>query len=459
MNVILTNPRDIAVSALRDRAGNVSAHLDRLLDTSGICDVDKPLAREITLGVLRRRAMLEAVLQSFLERPDRRLPGSLNEILHVALYQILFMDRVPDFAAVNEAVEQASRHHHKRQGGLVNGVLRTVTRNVSALQEGTPPFGAAVLAVSPGSYRVFERPVFPDPQGDPGGYLAAAFSLPQLLAERWLRSFGPLEKAARLAAHSIARPPMILRVNRLKGDVDAAIAALASEGVEAVPHANGLSVVLKRRRNVVDMKAFRDGLCQPQDPTATAVVQTAAPRPGMKVLDFCAAPGTKTTHLAELMDNRGEITALDVSPEKLGRIDDNCRRIGVTIVTTQLAAAAGSLDPQSFDLVLVDAPCSNTGVLSRRGEARWRFDERTLAKLAKDQKALAAAGAGFVRRGGRLVYSTCSIEPEECGEVAHWLERRGERLEMVHEKLTLPCGADEPEKWCDGGYVAVFEAR
>ena len=142
MNVILTNPRDIAVSALRDRAGNVSAHLDRLLDTSGICDVDKPLAREITLGVLRRRATLEAVLQSFLERPDRRLPGSLKEILHVALYQILFMDRVPDFAAVNEAVEQASRHHHKRQGGLVNGVLRTVTRNVSALQEGTPPFSA-----------------------------------------------------------------------------------------------------------------------------------------------------------------------------------------------------------------------------------------------------------------------------------------------------------------------------
>ena len=177
----------------------------------------------------------------------------------------------------------------------------------------------------------------------------------------------------------------------------------------------------------------------------------------MDVLDFCAGPGTKTTHLAELMGNAGSITAVDTTAEKLTSIESNCRRLGATIVRTILADTVGGMAPGNFDVALADVPCSNTGVLARRVEARWRFDEVALAKLVKDQRFLLAAAGHFVRPGGRLVYSTCSIEPEECSDLARTFVRRSDRFKLLDEKLTLPAGADDPATWCDGGYYAVFQ--
>lgn len=449
--------RDIAVLALRDRDGNVSAHLERLLDNSRLGDADRALAKELALGVLRRRSTLDSMLNAFLERPNKKLPGSLHEILQVALYQILFMDRVPDFAAVNEAVRQAVEFRHRRQSGLVNGLLRSILREVSPAESGKPAPSQDTLAISPDSFRKFARAVFPDPKSNQAGYFAAAYSLPESLAGRWLQRFGA-DKTARLAMHADTRAPLVMRANRLRADVPGVIAKLAADGVEAVPHENGMSVVLARGADVTKLGVFRDGLVQPQDATATAVSVAAEPKSGMRVLDFCASPGTKTTHMAELMDNRGEIIAVDVSADKLARIDENCRRLGVTIVTTRPADTVGSLEPESFDLVLADVPCSNTGVLARRPEARWRFDDGKLGKLVADQRIIANLAAGFARRGGRIVYSTCSIEPEECGQVAGWLEKQCS-LRMLHDKLTLPAGVGNPAGWCDGGYVAVLAKK
>jgi 16S rRNA (cytosine967-C5)-methyltransferase len=223
-------------------------------------------------------------------------------------------------------------------------------------------------------------------------------------------------------------------------------------------HANGSTIVLDRHTDVRQLAALRDGLIQPQDATASAVVAEAVrPRAGMEVLDFCAAPGTKTTHLAELMGNAGSITAVDTTAEKLTSIESNCRRLGATNVRTVLADQVGGLVPGGFDVALADVPCSNTGVLARRVEARWRFDEVALAKLVKDQRFLLAAAGQFVRPGGRLVYSTCSIEPEECGDLARGFARRSDRFKLTDERLTLPAGADDPTRWQDGGYYAVFQ--
>lgn len=450
--------RDVAVSALRDRAGNVSAHMGRLLSRGGLGPAEKALAGELALGSLRRRATLQAVLQAFLEQPDKHLPAPLREILHVGLYQILFLDRVPDFAAVNEAVEQAIHRRHRRRSKLVNGVLRAVTRNVSPVVQGPPVHAADVIPVGPDAYRTVHRAVFPEPSDEPAGYLAAAFSLPLSLVERWLERFGSLEKVADIATHANVRAPLILRVNRLKAGVEQVLERLESDGIRAGAHANGCSVVPAGHLDVTELSVFRDGWVQPQDPTATAVALTAKPRPGMNVLDFCAAPGTKTTHLAELMDDRGKIVAVDVSREKLERVTSNCQRMGATIVTRRLAEDIGSLELRSFDLVLVDAPCSNTGVLARRAEARWRFDPQQLVALARDQQLLLAAAAQFVVPGGRVVYSTCSIELEECSRTAEQLIRRVPRLTLLREELTLPAGAGEPTQWHDGGYTAVFQA-
>jgi len=459
MNVLLSNARNLAVLALRDRAGNVSAHLGRLLAKAALSPADAALARELALGTCRRRATLEAVLRAYLAQPDRRLPGVLNQILWVALYQVIFLERVPSFAAVNEAVEQAGRFRHRRQSGLVNGVLRSVARGLSEACEGDPPVAPDVVPCAPRRYRKLDRPVFADPSAQPVKYLAAAHSLPEALLERWLRRFGTLEATIRIASHANARPPLILRVNTSCDSVDGVISELSSAGVGARPHANGLSIVLDTPCDVTGLAPFQRGVVQPQDPSATAVVMAAGAKPGMCVLDFCAAPGTKTTHLAERMDNRGSIVALDVSAEKLDRIEANCRRMGAAIVTTRLAGSAGQLEMQSFDLVVADVPCSNTGVLARRAEARWRFSGEAISSLVRDQKFLVRAAAQFVRPGGRMVYSTCSIEPEENEQVAKWLAKTDPRMQLTHQEPALPAGGSNPSEWRDGGYVAIFEAR
>lgn len=451
----MNTARDIAVSALSDRAGNVTAHLDRLLETAGLSGADFAFARELALGTVRRKATLSAVLRAFLAQPDRPLPLALTNILRVALYQILFLERVPAFAAVNEAVKQAQSRRFATQSGMVNGLLRSIVRSLGPAMKGKPPSSPKTLPTGADSYREFDKSVFPDSAVDAAGYLAAAYSLPIDLARRWLRREG-IAGAAAMGAHSNARAPFVLRVNRLKADLAAAKAALAAEGVECFEHANGLSLALAEHANVAALAAFKDGLVQPQDPTATAVGLACGVAPGMNVLDFCAAPGTKTTHLAELMGNQGSITAVDVSKDKLARIEDNCRRLGVTIVRTMLAPDVTQLPPESFDVVLADVPCGNTGVLARRAEARWQFDDARLAALAKDQRFLAAAAAGFIKPGGRLIYSTCSVEPEENEQVAAGLVKVNRRLTLVRQRATLPGGAEVIRQWHDGGYFAVF---
>lgn len=447
--------RDVAVSVLHGGEGAVADRLDTMLQAHPLSAADTALAREIAFGAVRRRSTLWAVLKAFLKEPDRRLPGELPYILLVAAYQLLFLDRVPDFAAVDEAVGQSRRRHH-RQSGMVNGVLRTIARNLSEPQPGKPPLAADAVPVAADAYRWVKRTVFPAPHDEPARYLSAAFSLPVHLAGRWLEQFDSLEATADVCLHAACRPPMILRVNLLKSNVRDVVNRLAAEGVQAEPHENGSSVVLNTHTDVRSLAVFTEGLIQPQDPTATAVALTAAPEPGMNVLDFCAAPGTKTTHLAELMDGRGHITAVDVSETKLERVRDNCERMGIDIVQTRLAEEIGTLATGGFDLALADVPCSNTGVLARRPEARWRVNDENIARLARDQRDLLSAAAAFVKPGGRVIYSTCSLEPEENAGVVEGFLKRRKSAELIEQRLTTPAGADEPTSWHDGGFVAVL---
>jgi len=336
-------------------------------------------------------------------------------------------------------------------------LLRAAARSVSPVQTGQLPLAADVLPLGLDSFRRFDRPVFPAPAAEPGGFLAAALSLPQALAEKWLQQFGGLEEALPIALHANGRPPLIMRVNSLRASVEQVLAELRAEGVAASAHSNGRSVVVTGRVDLAQLAVFTEGKIQPQDASATAVVAGAGDLigPGMRVLDLCAAPGTKTTHLAERMEDRGQILAVDVSEAKLQRIRDNCKRMGITIVRTVLADGIGQLEERSFDLVLVDAPCSNTGVLARRGEARWRFTHEAVAALAKDQRDLLALGLRFVAGGGACIYSTCSLEEQENEAVVRGaLSGGGLRLGREHQQR--PAGVDDPTRWSDGGYFAVL---
>jgi len=447
--------RDLALAALGDRAGNVTAHLRRLLAEQPVSSEEAALARELAVGVVRRRRTLDVILSAFQRRRDAPAAGKVRDVLRVGAYQIVFLRRVPDFAAVNEAVEQVSP---RRSGmrGFVNAVLRNLARSISPAESGPPPLAPDVVALGRASFRRFDRPIFPSPEQAPAEFLAAAFSLPDELAEKWLVRFGGLDGAVPVALHANARPPLVLRVNLARASVPDVSARLLEAGVEAIAHDNGLSVVITGHADLRSLKAFADGLVQPQDAAATAVVAAANVRPGMRVLDLCAGPGTKTTHLAERMRNTGEIVAADVSERKLSQIEDNCRRMGATIVRTLLAGRIAPLAERPFDLVLVDAPCSNTGVLARRPEARWRVTGKSIRRLARDQRRLLALGCHLVRPGGELVYATCSLEEEENEQVVRGLSGRNGVFRLVKQRRIRPAGAERPGRWSDGGYFAML---
>jgi 16S rRNA (cytosine967-C5)-methyltransferase len=313
------------------------------------------------------------------------------------------------------------------------------------------------VPIDSGRYVKLSKAVFADPATDPVRHLGQAWSLPTQLAERWTARYGP-QRAWELAAHAADRPPLIARVNTRLASLQTVLASLTEEGVDAAAHANGRSVVLPGGQDVTSLAAFRDGWIQPQDATATAVLAGHAElfKAGSAVLDFCAAPGTKTTQLAELMNNTGRIVAADTTDVKIERIDENCCRMKVDTVETRLAPEIGSLDPESFDVVLVDVPCSNTGVLARRPEARWRFKADDLAALTRTQKTLLSMAAMFCKPGGHIIYSTCSIEPEENEQVVKAVAGRA-GLNVRQQGTTLPAGnAAEPTTWQDGGYRALL---
>jgi 16S rRNA (cytosine967-C5)-methyltransferase len=449
--------RQIAVEALADRQGNVSDHLDRLLDEYDLSPRDRGLARELSLGSLRRRRTLRTVVTAYLRKRRRYLAAPVAEIVETAAYQMLMLDRVPDHAAVDEAVRLTRLTGHKRQAGFVNAVLRSLGRDIADRIDEPPPAAADIVPVDAGRYVRLARTVLADPNERPTRHLGQAWSLPTALAERWTQRHGH-DRTWQLAGHAAERPPLIARVNTRLSTVQSVLTSLVEDGVDAAAHGNGRSIVLPGGEDVTRRTAFGDGLIQPQDATATAVLAGEAGllKTGMAVLDFCAAPGTKTTQLAELTGDSGRIVAVDISEAKVQRIAENCRRMKADSVETRRASEVGSLDPGSFDLVLVDAPCSNTGVLARRPEARWRFKVDDLGKLAGDQKTLLRMAAMFCRPGGHVIYSTCSIEPEENEQVVRAAASTA-RLKVLCEQATLPAGSEaDPTNWHDGGFRAVM---
>ena len=454
---VTPGPREIATDALRDRHGNVSGRLGRLLGQVQLSPSDRGLARELAMGVVRTRGVLDCVIKAYLNQPDKKIPMPVHNILHVALYQMLYLDRIPVFAAVDQAVRQ-TKQFHKRQGGMVNGLLRSVGREVVKLDtnQNTPLVGVDVVQVSPNRVCKFPKPIFPDPQSRPVEYLSAAWSLSPYLAQKWTDRFDSSDQLMQIAMHTCCTPPLILRVNNLKTTVQEALSGFHATEMFALVHNNGKSIVLNSGGVFGKLPDFAAGFYQPQDPTATGVVTNMNLQPGMRILDFCAAPGTKTTHIAERMGNQGTIIATDVDEYKIEKIRTNARRLGVNIITTMLGEEIGKLEPESFDVVLVDAPCSNTGVLARRPEARWRFDSDTLGPIINTQQQILDIASIFVKSGGQLVYSICSIEPEEGSHVAQSFAQRNP-MKLCCEKLTLPAGVGNPEAWCDGGYTATFQ--
>ncbi|MDB5096248.1 MAG: hypothetical protein JWM80_669 [Cyanobacteria bacterium RYN_339] len=368
--------------------GGGYANLSRVHDVEA---ADRALVHELVSGVTRRRGTLDWTLGRLLTRPLADLTAPIRNILRMGAYQLLFLDRVPARAAVDESVKLAHAYGHAGVAKLVNGVLRNLDRRRAELEP--PAFAEA-----------------------PQAALEARYSLPPWLASRWLAAYGG--EAEQLGAWSVGTPRLSLRVNSLKAERDQVLAALAEAGVPAEPSPLAPEGIrLAGGFDVTALPGYNEGWWYVQDEAAMLVARCLDPKAGETVIDVGAAPGGKTTHLAQLMGDRGRILAVDQRGARLRLLEENLERLGVTCVESieQDAVDLGGL-PQA-DRILLDVPCSGLGVLPRKPDIRWRQSEAEIMGLAGIQRRLLDAAHDVLKPGGTMVYSTCTIGPTENQEV------------------------------------------
>lgn len=412
-------------------------------------DAEFRLATELVYGVIRRQSTLNAIIDPHVTRPRHKIEGPVWTLLQLGTYQLVFSDAIPEHAAVNETVSVATKFGNRGWSGFVNGVLRSVARDVT--DEFTAAPAANAVPLNAGRYRLLSRDTFADPGSDPARYFARAFSFPQWVAARWEARF-PFDELVQLGFWFDAPPSLNLRVNRLQTSRDELLSRFAAKEIAASPGMNAHAIHLAGSVSVPRLPGFDTGCFTVQDESAMQVAEAVSPKPEETILDLCAAPGTKTTHLAELMENRGRIVATDIKTDRLQRVVENAQRLQLDIIETETIHEDLTDVPEGpFDAVLVDAPCSNTGVLAKRPEARWRLDAKELAELSTLQQRLLTVACDRVKPGGRVVYSTCSIEPEENGEVVRAVLKKRGGLRLLDETEFRP---GEP---ADGGYVALIE--
>jgi 16S rRNA (cytosine967-C5)-methyltransferase len=399
------HPAPVPASAAREVAARVlervetdasfaDSALDAELTSRRLEPRDAALATELVYGALRWQGYLDWILAPHSRRRLPSLDPRVRVLLRMTAYQIAFLERVPAFAAVNDAVTLAPRS--PGVSAFVNAVLRSFARRGAREREPAPP-------------------------RNPIDALAARCSFPTWIVERWVVRYGRDEAESLMRALN-ERPPLTLRANRLRITRDELGRRLADEdGLDSRPtRLAPEGLVVGPGGAPGEWRAFVDGGFAVQDEASMLIARLLAPEPGATVADVCAAPGTKTTHLAELMDNRGRILAFDREPTRLARVGEAAARLGISIID----AREGPVESLAKDFaaacdgVLVDAPCSNLGVLRRNPEVKWRRQPSDIALASQRQREILGSAAAMVRPGGRLVYATCSLEPEENDDVA-----------------------------------------
>lgn len=411
---------------------------------------ERALAVDLAASVTRRSRTLDTLIASCLTRSRENTEPELWQVLRLGACQ-LFFARTPPHAAVNSSVELCRSLRRDRWTGFVNGILRNLER-LKREQPATGPSSSS-LPVKPGQWLALNSPILPDPTLHHTEWLGAAFSLPHSLAERWSQTLSEDEQIH--AGFFFNEPPRTtLRINQLRTSRDDLQQLLAAAGCESEIGSLENSLHLLQAGAPERLPGYSEGLWSIQDEAAQHAAILLNPQPGEKILDLCAAPGGKTTHLAELSRDHAHIAACDVAPARLDRVRQNTQRLRLNSVQTHLVAKDGQgIPPVLFDAALVDVPCSNTGVLHRRPEARWRFNPAELSELAVMQTQLLLTAAKSLRPGGRLVYSTCSLEPEENASVIRAALAQLPQFSLVKQTL------HKPGVPADGAFQALMECH
>jgi len=386
------NPRQAACETLL-RIRKEGGFADRLIDSelsSGILSgPDRGLYAELVYGVLRRQGTLDHILQQLLEKPMVELDPLALVILRIGLYQLTCLDRIPESAAVNESVNLA-KLITPGTSGLINAVLRNYLRRRDTI-------------------------TFPDITTNPAAAIATKHSQPEWLAEQWIEQLG-VNEAVLLAEASSQQPPLTLRVNTLRSDRGQLLREFDQQGIDATPcRFSPDGIAITGRHTISTLPGFDAGLFAVQDEASQLAGRLLGAEPGERIWDACCAPGGKSCHIAQLMDDRGELIATDISRSKLTLVQDSIRRLGISSVSTAVADLhqPDTFPDGYFDRILLDAPCSGLGVIRRNPEAKWRLFSGDITRLAAVQKTLLKNAAVRLKPGGTLLYSTCSTSEAE----------------------------------------------
>ena len=432
------NPRAISLDIL-NRIEETDRHPDDLLNDSFkryryLTPLDRAFLTELTYGVLRWRERLDWVTRHFSKVPFKKIELEMLNILRLGLYQIFFLTRTPASAAVNESVELAKKIRERGGGGFVNAILR------SALREK-------------------EEVPYPDRSQDPPLHISVVHSHPLWLVQRWVKEIG-VEETVKICEANNQISALTLRTNTLKILRENLIEKLRAKRLDPSPCSfSEEGILLKDPPPVSELPFLKEGLYIIQNEASQLVTFLLDPKAGERILDACAAPGGKTSHMAQEMRNEGEIYALDVNREKINQIEENCRRLGIKIVKAVRGDAAVSLHfPREleFDRVLADVPCSGFGTLRRNPDLKWRRGEGDIKRLSELQYSILKNLSGYVKERGILVYSTCTVFHEENEDVVEkFLKEHPEfRLDRILQIL--------PEKYhpfIENGYFKTFPPR
>lgn len=390
------NVRELALEALEKLEQNQAYSnllLTSVIKTNTLSDQDRGLLTELVYGTPQNKIALDYMLKPFIRKPNKVKPWVI-QALRLSAYQMEYLEKIPDRAAIHEAVEIAKKRGHKGIASFVNGILRSLRR------EGAPSFAE------------IEDPVL---------RLSTETSHPEWLVKEWVEAYG-FEAAEKICRIHLIPPKQTLRVNHIKSDRETVLNEMENAGLEAEAGDLSPDAIKLLKGSIANTAFFQNGRVSIQDESSMLVARALDPKPGETVLDACAAPGGKSAHIAELMENEGSLTSLDLHRHKVKLIKEGAERLGLTIIDAQTmdARKAGeAFGAERFDRILVDAPCSGFGVIRRKPDMKYTKTPEDSRRLSEIQLGILREIAPLVKKGGTLVYSTCTMDRTENEEVMH----------------------------------------
>ncbi|BAY79377.1 sun protein (plasmid) [Nostoc linckia NIES-25] len=452
----MTNARQLAFIALRDvhKGAYVDVSLDRVLQKVSLADSDRRLVTELVYGSVRRQRTLDTLIDQLAQKKSHQQPKDLRTILHLGLYQLRYQERIPASAAVNTTVQLAKENGFSGLTGFVNGLLRQYLRKAEG-QGGRGAEGKDSLLLPQSPVPHFDPLQLPE---NPVQRLGILHSFPDWIIEVWLEQLGLVE-TEQLCEWMNQSPTIDLRINPLRTSIEEVEAALQSAGVlvRRVRHLPQALRLIGNAGPIQKLPGFQEGWWTVQDSSAQLVSHLLDPQPGEVVIDACAAPGGKTTHIAELMQDKGKIWACDRTSSRLRKLQENSQRLNLKSIQICIGDSRNFTQfHNTADRVLLDAPCSGLGTMHRHADARWRQTPESVRELSMLQKELLSHTSTFVKPGGVLVYATCTLHPAENEEaIAAFL------AESPNWQIESPSGLEFPdlERTTSKGWFKLWPHR